>query len=334
MIKLLVISFVSIAVATQAMESNKKKLMELSSTQKLNEELIRVCKNGGSVDEVKELLEQGAELSVICNGETLLHLAVRSQNYDLCAFLIEQGVNVMAKNRLGMVALHIVAYRKHKKLCELLLDNGTPVDVLAKGGMTPLAIVCRCCYRTTADQNGDICQLFLDRGTDPFCRDADDRTPLWYSVLYGYAGLSKTLLGASMIKPATQEVVVALRKNFVGALCMLKRLKFVKDMRNKILMSHPDLIKDRATILYYDLCNGHTLTSYELSLLMRTIPGYTFEMVKPLLIEELKGVEDDEIKELLDPDMLEENFGETITPNISKKLLLLQEKAMMNEINK
>ncbi len=69
-----------------------------------------------------------------------------------------------------------------------------------------------------------------------------------------------------------------------------------------------------------------------MKLLGRTIPDYTVEMIKPLLKEKLKEAKNGEIKKLLDPDRLEENFGETITENISKKLLLLQEKARL--INK
>ncbi len=324
MTNLLIISLVSIAVAMQAMDFS-------SITQKLNKRLIRKCFQGGSVDEVKALLDQGAELTVTNNDATLLHLAAGSQNYDLCVFLIEQGINVLAKDKRGMVALHAGAYMKHKEICELLLDKGTPVNVAEEEGFIPLHLVCM-----GHDSSPYLCQFFLDREADLYCSSANGITPLCYAIDNRHSKVCKALVGASMLKPATQEEVTVLRKSFIPGLWVLKQFNVSKDMRNKILESDPDLLKDRVTILYYDLCNGHTLTSYELSLLMRTIPGYTFEMVKPLLQEELKDVEniDDEIKKLLDSDMLEENFGETITTNISKKLLLLQEKATMNEINK
>merc|ERR1719414_116403 len=95
----------------------------------------------GYLDILKMLVEK--DLSVLefqgSNGMSLLILAVSKGQMDLVKFLLDNNVNIMAKNQLGMHAAYLAAKSGNLSLLKLLVEKNEDVANL-KGfqGQTPL----------------------------------------------------------------------------------------------------------------------------------------------------------------------------------------------------
>ena len=57
------------------------------------------------------------------NGRTLLHEAVKSENFSLVKMLVCARVNVNAKERCGTTALTIAVIKKNEEISKFLLEN-------------------------------------------------------------------------------------------------------------------------------------------------------------------------------------------------------------------
>ncbi|EFX90080.1 hypothetical protein DAPPUDRAFT_94321 [Daphnia pulex] len=99
-----------------------------------------------SVDSVKELLENGAEIDN-CDEmkETPLHGAVVKcrQSTDVVKLLISKGANVNAKDQFGQTPLHIAAFNENSKLAILLIHSGADLSIKNRAKISALASVVR-----------------------------------------------------------------------------------------------------------------------------------------------------------------------------------------------
>lgn len=57
----------------------------------------------GDLEIVKLLINNSNVNNVNYNQQTILHYAVQSKNVDVVRFLLEQGVNIDAKDKYGML---------------------------------------------------------------------------------------------------------------------------------------------------------------------------------------------------------------------------------------
>lgn len=100
----------------------------------------------GQIAIVKLLIEHGADIDVrfpeFDLDRTLLHIATRENNYEVCQLLIDAGIDVNAVDKLGNTPLHLAAYNRHDRVVQLLLNAGAE-SRLNKNGQTPreMAIV-------------------------------------------------------------------------------------------------------------------------------------------------------------------------------------------------
>ncbi|XP_057337606.1 ankyrin-1-like [Microplitis mediator] len=69
---------------------------------------------------------------------TILHLAVINQDFELVKMLIEEGVNVDTKNNEGKTALHLAAELGNESLVRLLLNNDAEVNTVANDQSMPI----------------------------------------------------------------------------------------------------------------------------------------------------------------------------------------------------
>lgn len=91
----------------------------------------------------KLLLENGADPNLHATNPSkvnALHAAVAKENYELCKFLIEYGVNVNAPQTKSVTALHSAAHRGNFKLVKLLVENGADINVKMDNGDTAISI--------------------------------------------------------------------------------------------------------------------------------------------------------------------------------------------------
>lgn len=100
------------------------------------------------------LLEHGAQADVNCKKDKHEGTALTRVTFDALynpydiryiKLLIEQGVNINAKDNIGTPLYHAVKGR-HMDIAKLLIDNGADVNIKARNGMTPLYEASRCNY--------------------------------------------------------------------------------------------------------------------------------------------------------------------------------------------
>jgi ankyrin repeat protein len=94
------------------------------NTQKLNQALFVVV-NNGQIDEVKELIAQGADINARDNilGWTPLHQAAQNKNVDLAKLLLSAGADVNSKNHSGHTPLDIAVLRRPNEVVDLIVKH-------------------------------------------------------------------------------------------------------------------------------------------------------------------------------------------------------------------
>lgn len=104
----------------------------------------------GECARVQSLLDAGVSVNTThqLHGRSLLHIAARNGNYDICKMLIERGADVNAveedsdrARRYGSTCctpLHLAASANHAAICRLLLENGALALIRDDNGRTPL----------------------------------------------------------------------------------------------------------------------------------------------------------------------------------------------------
>jgi len=148
-------------------------------------ELFTAVKEG-DLEYTKTILEENPKFvnSKDESGATLLILAARMGNKDLCEVLIANGADLKAQGQYG-TALHEAAIGNHKDIVELLIKNGADVNAKDKSGNTPLY------YASTFGWGGkrnindwDIARSLVSNGADINMKPGSDDTPLHSAALY------------------------------------------------------------------------------------------------------------------------------------------------------
>ncbi|KAF3179460.1 hypothetical protein EYR41_003101 [Orbilia oligospora] len=116
-----------------------------------------------------------------------LHYYSREGNLDIVNELLDQGANVLAVEEGNTTALHLAALGGHEKVVELLLRNGANPVATAKDGRTIL-------HRAVESGNDKVVRLILSQKPDVEAKDCYGRTPLHWAARVGNKELVTTLL--------------------------------------------------------------------------------------------------------------------------------------------
>jgi ankyrin repeat protein len=94
-----------------------------------NDELISMIKSEGiSINETDN------------NGNSPLHLAILSGESEYARSLINQGADLIIKNKLELSPLHLAVFLNNEDVASLLLLKGAEIDMKGNSGYTPLHI--------------------------------------------------------------------------------------------------------------------------------------------------------------------------------------------------
>jgi ankyrin repeat protein len=179
-------------------ERKKQKVIEEEMQQEtLNEEFLNACLEKG-VDEVKALLERGADL-FHCDesGRNGLHLACQNEDYEaaeeIVKYLIQKHKVLLRMFDDGQSsALHRAAKYSSAKICQILIDNGCDVDGKNKILNTPPMF---CCERTD-EEALKVAKLLVERGADLKEKDKVGNTALHLACLHGRDDMVQLLIDA------------------------------------------------------------------------------------------------------------------------------------------
>ncbi|MVW70905.1 ankyrin repeat domain-containing protein [Bordetella sp. 15P40C-2] len=106
-------------------------------------------------------------------GNTPLLIAAAEGSLDVVKELIRQGADVNAKNNSGRTALSYASERKYVDLVTVLLANGARTDERDNEGLTPL-------LHAIQAQSLEIIDALIDAGADPDLKDRNGRSARSY----------------------------------------------------------------------------------------------------------------------------------------------------------
>jgi len=147
----------------------------------------------GNLQLVKLLVQNGANLTALSSnqfGDLPIHLAVAYGHQNIVGWMLDNGVPVDIRNRLGATSLHSAAHNNRLQIAHLLLDRGAAVNakVINSDNRTPL-------HEAAAIGSVGLVQLLLDRGADISAVTSDEnQTPLHWAEKEGQMRTAELLI--------------------------------------------------------------------------------------------------------------------------------------------
>ena len=90
----------------------------------INEKLLEAVRLN-KIEEVKKLIEKGADLNVVDEyGATALHWASQEGHSEIMKMLIKAGADVNVVNKYGITALHLASLLGHSEIVKMLEKAG------------------------------------------------------------------------------------------------------------------------------------------------------------------------------------------------------------------
>ncbi len=142
------------------------------------------------------LLEHGADVDVHANTDhsTPLHLASYWGGVKVAQLLLDHGVNINVRDKMGRTPLHGSLFEMMDSLDDcyvdavrFLLDHGADVDALDNNHLTPLHVI-------SWYGNVKATRLLLEHGADVDALDNDHSTPLHMASQHGKVKAARLLL--------------------------------------------------------------------------------------------------------------------------------------------
>ncbi|GAB6027052.1 hypothetical protein CHUAL_013779 [Chamberlinius hualienensis] len=140
---------------------------------------------------------------------TPLHFAAGYNRVSVVEFLLQNGADVHAKDRGGLVPLHNACSYGHYEVTELLVKHGANVNVADLWKFTPL-------HEASAKGKYDIVKLLLKHGADPNKKNRDGNAPLDL-VKEGDQDVADLLRGDAALLDASKKGNLARVQKLVGS---------------------------------------------------------------------------------------------------------------------
>lgn len=104
-------------------------------------------------------------------NSTPLHLAAGYNNLEVAEYLLENGADVNAQDKGGLIPLHNASSYGHLDIAALLIRFQTAVNATDRWGFTPL-------HEAAQKGRTQLCALLLAHGADPYLKNQEGQTPL------------------------------------------------------------------------------------------------------------------------------------------------------------
>lgn len=161
-----------------------------------NAALLDAAKNG-NLSRVQRLVTSD---NINCRdaqgrNSTPLHLAAGYNNIEVAEYLLENGADVNARDKGGLIPLHNASSYGHLDIAALLIKFKTVVNATDKWGFTPL-------HEAAQKGRTQLCALLLAHGADPFMKNQEFQ----YAIELAAAEDVKCLLQDAMTGSIPQNI--------------------------------------------------------------------------------------------------------------------------------
>ncbi len=257
---------------------------------RLNEQLFKVISQDGSVDEISQLIEKGADVNAKDKlGYTPLVMAAKGGLSDVCMKLVELGADVNARDKHGDTPLIRAAKRGHSKMCMKLIELGADVNAKDKWGLTPLLCAAKEGY-SAKEGHSDVCMKLIELGADVNVKDKNGWSPLTYAARNGHVDSVKAIIEQTLIGG---NVEVSKAKLYTH-LCCFREKKICKDIRLHLLSFNQEVLP----FLIYLAIHGCALPP-QLKNAIAIELNNRRKFLKSLIVKAQKHAKTDEIKSIL-----------------------------------
>ena len=160
----------------------------------------RKSQNSEYLSEMKNAVEDGADVNALTYGEYPLHIAVENQNIVAIDMFLANGADIEARNESGLTPLLLAAKKafsgvsykdrvqaKILEVIRLLLDRGADIEARSNTGRTAL-------HRVTSEGFSEAVDELLRRKANIEARDATGLTALHFAAYYDHVNIAKKLL--------------------------------------------------------------------------------------------------------------------------------------------
>ncbi|XP_060527236.1 poly [ADP-ribose] polymerase tankyrase isoform X2 [Cylas formicarius] len=129
-------------------------------------------------------------------NSTPLHLAAGYNNVEVAEFLLENGADVNAQDKGGLIPLHNASSYGHLDIAALLIKYNTVVNATDKWGFTPL-------HEAAQKGRTQLCALLLAHGADPFLKNQEGQAPVDLASADDVRCLLQDAMASQQIVPST-----------------------------------------------------------------------------------------------------------------------------------
>lgn len=327
--------------------------------QKLNAELLSAVYYDDECT-CRLLIDLGAQVDAKDpTGWTALMYAANRNHRSICRLLIDRGAQINLKTTKGNTALLIAAYKGHRALCMILIDHGAQLndDLITAGRyenpeIIQLLLTLNAQINTKTPENltalmvaayysrESTCRLLIDYGADIKTKNDQGRTALGSGARNGTESTCRTLITYPTFNPSlSPEEFQISRKRIFTALCAFNRYcpQLPIEMCFRILCGYyPELKQD---FLNSAACgihkNQHNKTPFlplrvvrlllqngklDADATVEAIKAHHIVSISPLMFEAIPHAQTSQMRALLNPDTLEQNFSWEIERTIRTRL--------------
>lgn len=96
--------------------------------------------NTKNYDKIREILEIDRSIVNIIDDDSLLHLSVFSNDYEICKLFLKYGANPNIKDKSGQTPIFRIIFSTTNKILGLLIEYGALINMSDCNGNTPLHI--------------------------------------------------------------------------------------------------------------------------------------------------------------------------------------------------
>ncbi|MBN1181920.1 MAG: ankyrin repeat domain-containing protein [Bacteroidales bacterium] len=149
------------------------------------DDLEAILQAGADVDTVADYDTSEVAYSHIAQGDTLVHVALFTENQDALELLFRFGANLNVSSEDGVTPLQIAVYKGLDDIALWLLDNKADFNTTDRYGLTPLHYT----------DNPEIIRRILDKGVSVDLKaHSTGYTPLHYAAYHNRADKAQLLL--------------------------------------------------------------------------------------------------------------------------------------------
>jgi hypothetical protein len=179
-----------------------------------------ICDQEESFDLVKRLIDEGAEINVKSDTDSLaantggpIHSAVNSGNLKVAGLLIDHGADLNASCRHG-TSIHmnmLFDHSYHEEMVKFLIENGAKPQEYSFGNND--------LHLAAIKGYADLLQAMVQHGADVNVKNDYGHTPLYYATVHGHRTTADALIAVGANENAIVET------NYGKATQLTKTLK-------------------------------------------------------------------------------------------------------------